>query len=164
LTLTPDTLLNHIQKLYRIETLIKTMPLEQRHAIRQEKSVPLLNQFKAWLDTSADNVLPESLLGKAIHYSINQWEKLIRYTEDGRLDIDNNRSERAIKPFVIGRKSWLFSQTANGAHASAILYSVIETAKANGLIPFDYLMHVLEKCVEPDCDPEELLPWKVNLG
>lgn len=159
-----DWALNHIQKLYRIETHIKSMTVEQRYAIRQEKSVPLLAQFKTWLDTSAASVLPESLLGKAVSYNLNQWDKFIRYCDDGRLDIDNNRSERAIKPFVIGRKAWLVCQTANGANASATLYSVIETAKVNGLVPFDYLMHVLEKCVDPGCSPENLLPWKVKLG
>ncbi|MBP7662773.1 MAG: transposase, partial [Shewanella sp.] len=87
-----------------------------------------------------------------------------RYLEDGRLSIDNNRAERAIKPFVIGRKNWLFANTAKGASASAMLYSMIETAKANGLTPFDYLMHCLEQLsLKPD-SLEHLLPWNVNLG
>jgi len=159
-----DWALNHIQKLYRIEKLIKDLPIEERYRIRQEKSVPLLNQFKTWLDDSAPNVLPESLLGKALNYALNQWDRAIRYCDDGRLDIDNNRSERAIKPFVMGRKAWLFSQTANGANASATLYSIIETAKANGLVPYDYLMHVMEQIMAGNTDPEQLLPWNVNLG
>jgi len=158
-----DWAVNHIQKLYRVEKLIKDMTVEQRYAVRQEKSKPLLDQFKTWLDKSAVQVTPDSGTGKAVKYALNQWEKLIRYTEDGRLNIDNNRSERIIKPFVIGRKNWLFSQTATGARASAVLYSVIETAKANGLIPFDYLMHVLEKSIEPDCKAESLMPWNVTL-
>ncbi|MFT5815234.1 MAG: transposase [Psychroserpens sp.] len=78
-------------------------------------------------------------------YCQNQWDKLNRYIEDGDLNIDNNRAERAVKPFVIGRKNWIFSNTANGAKASAMLYSIIETAKANGLTPFDYIAHRLEK-------------------
>jgi transposase len=98
-----DWALNHIQKLYRIEKLIKDLPIKERYRIRQEKSVPLLNQFKTWLHESAPNVLPESLLGKALSYALNQWASAIRYCDDGRLDIDNNRSERAIKPFVMGR-------------------------------------------------------------
>jgi len=126
--------------------------------------MPLLNQFKTWLDKSAPNVLPESLLGKALNYALNQWDKTIRYCDDGRLDIDNNRSERAIKPFVMGRKAWLFSQTANGANASATLYSIIETAKVNGLVPYDYLVHVMEKIMQGDTEPEQLLPWNVKLG
>ena len=158
-----DWAINHIQKLYRVETLIKDMTVEQRYAIRQEKSKPLLDQFKTWLDKSATQLAPDSGTGKAVKYTLNQWEKLIRYTEDGRLNLDNNRSERAVKPFVIGRKNWLFSQTAAGANASAVLYSVIQTAKANGLIPFDYLMHVLAKSIEPDCNAESLMPWNVTL-
>jgi len=106
--------------------------------------VALLKEFKQWLDKSAEQVPPKSAIGKAISYSLNQWNSLIVYVEDGHLAIDNNRAERAVKPFVIGRKNWMFSNTANGAHASAALYSLIETAKANGLIPFDYLMYCFE--------------------
>ena len=156
--------LNHIQKLYRIEEAIKTLPIEERYKIRQEKSVPLLIQFKTWLDKSAPHVLPESLLGKALNYALNQWEKAIRYCDDGRLDIDNNRSERAIKPFVMGRKAFLFSKTAKGANASATLYSIVQTAIANGLVPYDYLMHVMEKIMNGENDPEKLAPWNVTLS
>ena len=88
--------------------------------------------------------------------------KLIRYLENGQLNIDNNRAERAIKPFVIGRKNWLFSQTANGANASAALYSIIETAKANGLVPFEYLMTCLEELCQPEPDIDSLLPWNIK--
>ena len=109
----------------------------------------MLETFKGWLIKSEQQVLPKTKLGEAILYTLNQWDKLITYTDDGHLNIDNNRVERCIKSFVIGRKNWLFSQTANGAHASAILYSIIETAKDNGLIPFDYLMHVLEHISKP---------------
>ena len=88
----------------------------------------------------------------------------MRYTLDGRLSIDNNRAERAIKPFVTGRKAWLFSQTAKGAHASAILFSIVESAKANGLTPYDYISHLLEQLSQPDPDIEQLLPWNVELN
>jgi transposase len=159
-----DWALNHIQKLYRVEKQIRDKSVDERYRIRQAQSMPLLTQFKAWLDTSSLTVLPESLVGKAISYAINQWNKFIRYVEDGRIDIDNNRSERAIKPFVIGRKAWLVSQTANGANASAVLYSIIETAKACGIKPYDYLMHVMQKMMEGDVEPNELFPWSLNLG
>jgi transposase len=152
--------LNQIQKLYRIETRIKDKTAQDKQTIRQQQSKPLLAQFKAWLDKSANEIPPKTALGKAVTYSLNQWPKLIRYTEDGNLNIDNNRAERAIKPFVIGRKNWLFSHTAKGAKASATLYSVIETAKANGIIPFDYLMYLLELVSHPEYDVEQLLPWK----
>lgn len=96
-----------------------------------------------------------------LYHCLNQWNKLNTYTQDGHLSIDNNRAERAIKPFVIGRKNWLFSQTAKGAKASAILYSIIETAKANGLTPFDYMMHLLEQVSVQNTDIEPLLPWQL---
>jgi transposase len=127
------------------------------------KAKPLLNQFKAWLDKSALQVPPKSAVGKAISYSLGQWSKLERYIENGNLQIDNNRAERAIKPFVIGRKNWLFANTANGAQASAMLYSLIETAKANGLTPFDYLNYLLEELPTKSQDIEQLLPWNVDL-
>lgn len=159
-----DWALNHIQKLYRIEQQIKDKTLTERHQVRQEKSEPLLKQFETWLIKSEQQVLPKTKLGEAITYCLNQWEKLQRFTLDGRLNIDNNRAERAIKPFVIGRKAWLFSQTANGANASAVLYSIIETAKANDLLPFDYLMHLLTQLSKPEINIEQLLPWNVKLG
>lgn len=159
-----DWALNHIQKLYRIETQIKASAPEERQKIRQEKSIPLLKQFEAWLIKSEPQVLAKSKLGEAITYCINQWDKLNTYTQNGILNIDNNRAERAIKPFVIGRKNWLFSQTAKGAKASAILYSLIETAKANGLTPFDYVMHLLEHIAAQNNDTEQLLPWRSAKG
>jgi transposase len=121
-------------------------------------------QFKQWLDKSAQQVSMQSPLGQAIHYSLNQWAKLSRYVEDSRLNIDNNRAERAVKPFVIGRKNWLFNHNHRGAEASAILYSIIETAKANGLTPFDYIEHCLAQLSHPNCDLNNLLPWQVNLS
>jgi len=158
--------LNHIQKLYRIETKIKGNTTEEKHRIRQAEALPLLTQFKDWLDKSAQQVPPKTALGKALAYSLNQWPKLIRYIEDGNLSIDNNRAERAIKPFVIGRKNWLFSNTANGANASATLYSIIETAKANGLVPFDYLNKLLSEMpnLQPGDNIEHLLPWNMSLA
>lgn len=157
-----DMALSIIQKLYRIETSLKDKTEQEKYQVRQEKAKPLLAKFEQWL--SKANVVPKSALGKAIGYCQNQWYKLIYYCEDGNLNIDNNRAERAIKPFVIGRKNWLFANTANGAKASAMLYSMIETAKANGLIPFDYIAHCLEALSDKDCDIEQLLPWHVKLN
>ena len=158
-----DWAITHIRKLYRIESEIKEKASAEKQTQRQVKAKPLLDQFKAWLDKSALQVPPKSAVGKAIAYSLGQWSKLERYIEDGNLQIDNNRAERAIKPFVIGRKNWLFSNTANGAQASAMLYSLIETAKANGLTPFDYLHHLLEEMPRNPVDIEPLLPWNVDL-
>lgn len=159
-----DWALNHIQKLYRIETQIKDKTIDERYRIRQEESLPLLAQFKTWLIKSEQQVITNNDLSDAIQYCLNQWEKLVRYTLDGRLSIDNNRAERAIKPFVLGRKAWMFSQTAKGAQSSAVLYSIVESAKANGLTPYDYITHLLEQFSQPEPDIEKLLPWNVNLG
>jgi len=154
--------LSQIQKLYRLEIALKDKSADEKYRGRQEKAKPLLAQFYQWLEKA--NVPPKTALGKAIQYCKNQWHKLSRYIEDGNLNIDNNRAERAVKPFVIGRKNWLFSNTANGARASAMHYSLIETAKANGLIPFDYLKYCLEQLTNPKFDIESLLPWNVKLS
>jgi len=109
--------------------------------------------------------LPKGKLGEALAYLSKNWEKLTKYTEDGRLSIDNNPVENAIRPFAIGRKNWMFSNSQAGAKASAMLYSMIETAKANGLEPYAYLRTLFIKI--PTCqtveDFEQLLPWNVTL-
>lgn len=158
-----DWALNHIQKLYAIEKQLADKTPAQRYALRQEKSAPLLAQFKSWLDKSSHEVPPKSAIGAAIFYCLNQWNKLAAYVQDGHVQIDNNRAERAIKPFVIGRKNWLFSATNRGARASAILYSVIETAKANGLEPLEYIHTLLDELPRRKADDsvEDLMPWVV---
>lgn len=153
-----------IQKLYRIETQIKYLSVEDKLRIRQAQAVPLLNEIKAWADVSLTQVPPKSLTGKALAYLGNHWASLTVYCEDGRLDIDNNGVERAIRPFVIGRNNWLFSDTVRGAKASANLYSLVETAKLNGLEPYRYLHHVFKELprVQALEDIERLLPWNVD--
>jgi transposase len=158
-----DIAIKKIAKLYGIEKNIKALPANEKYRIRQEKSLPLLNELKEWLDKSIRQVLPKSLIAIAIQYTLNQWEKLRGYIESGDINIDNNRAERAVKPFVIGRKNWMFCNTASGANASAILYSLIETAKANGLTPFNYLMFLLEELPKQPDDLEYLMPWNVKL-
>ena len=103
-------------------------------------------------------MLPKTKLGGVIQYCLNQWGN----TLDGQLSIDNNRAQRAIKPFVIGRKNWLFSQTATGANASAVIYNIIETAKANDLNVFECVMTCLDELrkPDPDVDIEQMLPWQ----
>jgi len=154
----------YIQKLYRIETRIKHLEAEERYRQRQLHAVPLLNDIRDWLDQSLPQVPPTSLTGKALYYLDNQWDKLIRYCEDGRLEIDNNATERAIRPFVIGRRNWLFSDTVKGAKASANLYSLIETAKAHDLEPYRYLQHIFKELPKAQSldDIEQLLPWHVD--
>jgi transposase len=158
--------INHIKKLYAIETRARQEnTIEDAFKIRQDNAPEILANYKGWLEKSAQQVPPKSLLGKAIQYNLNQWDKLTVYLTDGRINIDNNRAERAIKPFVIGRKNWLFANTGNGARSSAMLYSMIETAKANGLIPYEYLVtlfEVLPTRKEED-DLDDLLPWNIKL-
>ncbi len=102
----------------------------------------MLDGFRAWLDAHLALVPPRSALGKAMHYAHHQWPKLTVYIKDGRLPIDNNLTENAIRPFVVGRKNFLFCDTVTGAHASANLYSLVETAKANGIEPYAYLRSI----------------------
>ena len=159
-----DWAVNHLQKLYALESKAKTFTSEERYALRQKEAVPLLKQFKDWLDASVLTVTPKSALGAALRYCMNQWNKLNQYVKDGDLNIDNNRAERAIKPFVIGRKNWMFSNTSRGATASAELYSIIETAKANGIEPLKYFQRLLEELPKrKDGDSmEDLMPWNIK--
>jgi transposase len=160
------TALKYISKLYKIEKQARENKLtpEALKKERQEKALPILLEFKKWLDSRIELVPPKSLLGKAISYTLNQWHRLIRYVEDGRIPIDNNLAENAIRPFVIGRKNWLFSSTPEGARASATLYSLIETAKANNLEPYWYLRYLFENM--PDAMTAEefkaLLPMYID--
>jgi transposase len=127
--------------------------------------MPILAEFKGWLDRRVDQVPPQSLLGKAMHYALGQWERLVRYTENGILTPDNNRAENAIRPIVVGRKNWLFSDTQRESHASAALYSLIETAKANKIEPYWYLRYLFEKNPRAGADPENvktLLPQNLD--
>jgi transposase len=160
--------LDFCNQLFAIERELKDNTAEERKTARQEHSRPVLDAYLAWLQQQKKRALPKSLLGKAIQYSLNQWEKLTAFVKDGRLEIDNNRSERSIKPFVIGRKNWLFANTPRGAKSSAIIYSVIETAKENQLNPFQYLMYLFNQMPQlPDPkDPEaldKLLPWSKSI-
>lgn len=156
-----------ISQLYEIEKGIKDLPSEKRHKIRLEKSKPILDDFWTWLNEKALTVIPKSKTGKAVNYTINQWHKLINYLKDGRLEIDNNRAERSIKPFVVGRKAWLFSNTPKGAVSSALIYSIVETAKGNNVIPFDYLSYLFDQLPNIDVNDikqlDQLLPWNVKL-
>lgn len=154
-----DVVLNLIGKLYGIELAIKDKSVQEKYRARQHKSKPIVDELHHWLIKHQDKIPPKTPLGKAINYAINQFEKFRCYLEDGRLSIDNNRTERAIKPFVIGRKNWLFSNTCKGAHASAILYSLVETAKANDLVVYDYIATCLQQLAE---HLELLLPWNIK--
>ena len=160
-----DVALGHIRELYAIERKIADRSPQERYRARQALSVPKLEAFKAWLTKNQSRVLTGSLTRKAIDYAINQWEFLTGYCDDGHLHISNALAENAIRPFAVGRKAWLFADTTRGAHASATMYSLIETAKANDLEPRSYLLHVLERIGAADTveQLEVLLPWNTDL-
>ena len=141
-----------IEKIFKSE---EKKSLDEIKEIRKTKGKELFNDFLEFCEKS--DALPKSLTGKAVSYVINQKENLKRYLEDERLELTNNRAERAVKPFVIGRKNWLFSNTTQGADSSARIYSMIETAKMNNLNVYSYLVWLFENI--HILNLEQLLPW-----
>ena len=161
-----DVALSYIRKLYKIESEAEEANIsgDELYALRQNKALPVIEEFKKWLDKRVQYTPPQGLLGKAIGYTLKRWDPLVRYLQDGRLRPDNNLAENAIRPFVVGRKNWLFSGHPRGAEASAAIYSLIETAKANGLEPYNYLRHLLENLPSANTDQEykALLPQYID--
>lgn len=155
------------QKLYAIEKTARDGDFtpEQRFELRLQKASPILDEMKEWLEQSLRHAVPQSKLGNALVYMHQRWKELTNYLLDGRLEIDNNGVENQIRPFAIGRKNWLFSGSPKGAHASALFYSLIATATANGLNPFDYLKYLFENIRQ--CKTEEqffnLLPFNIKI-
>ena len=161
-----DMALSYIGKLYKLEKEAKAKSLSptEVYRLRQTEAKPILDDMHRWLTRKSVQTPPKGLLGKAVSYALKQWDRLVGYLEDGRLAPDNNSAENAIRPFVVGRKNWLFSGTPEGAEASALLYSLIETAKANRLEPYAYLRHIFEKLPAASSlkDFETLLPWNMT--
>ena len=159
-----DEAVSLIGKLYRIEREHKEATPEVRYLARQSSSAPVLAELHAWMLKQTPLVIPKSALGTALAYMGNLWPQLTRYTERGDLPIDNNRCENAIRPFVIGRKAWLFSDTPAGARSSAVIYSLVQTCKANGLEPYTWLRRVLRDLpAAKSADAvEALLPWNLR--
>jgi len=156
-------MLELIAQLYGIEKQIredKYKP-DKIKTIRLEQSIPILNDIREFLDQTLHSTTPSGLMGKALGYLHNQWPHLTGYTKNGNYPIDNNAAENAIRPFVIGRKNWLFANSTKGAKASANLYSIIETAKAHGLNPEKYLTYIYRQLPNADTVDkiEKLLPW-----
>ncbi len=134
-----------VTRLYEVEREAKGAPPERRLVLRRERSLPILAEFRAWLETVEAKVLPKSPLGQAIGYVLPRWEGLARYCEDGRLSIDNNLSERALRPCAIGRKNWISLGSDRGGRTAAVLFSVMASCKANQVEPFAYLRDVLSR-------------------
>jgi len=142
----------------------KALTPEQRYNFRQDKSKPIMKELYAWLDKVYPTVLPQSPLGKAVAYALNHRIEFHRFLEDGRLEIDNNHTERMIKPLVIARKNFMFCDSTNGANAVSMHLGLIQTAKAHGLDPYEYYVTLLTNI--PYCqnveDYESLLPWNIK--
>ncbi|MVX67481.1 transposase, partial [Clostridium chromiireducens] len=138
-----------------------------RHTIRLKRSAPIIKKFQEYVDNEIVDALPKSPLGKALAYAQKLLPYMRTFLTNGCLEIDNNAAERAIKPFVIGRKNWMFSKTAKGAESSALLYSVIETAKANGLASEKYLVYLFEMLANSEIKERDMLekcmPWSENI-
>lgn len=151
------------RKLYAIEDRAREFSPEERHALRQAESKPILEELKSWLEEKQGQVLPKSPIGQAIGYALSQWERLQVYLSDGRLSIDNNAAERAMRPVAVGRKNWLFAGSDRGGEALAVVASLVESAKRAGVDPQAYLTDVLTR-LPGMChkDVGQLLPdrWK----
>lgn len=160
------TAMRYFKELYKIEREAKDkkMTPDQRYSLRQEKSKPLMQEFKKWLDEMYPTTLPQSSLGKAMNYCIKLWPGLTRFLDDGCLEIDNNLTEQEIKPFVIARKNFLFASSVDGANALCMHMSLIRTAKLHGHDPYHYYVKLLKNI--PHCktveDYEKLLPWNIK--
>ena len=175
---TAKTALKMIKDLYKVERQCRELyrytggrDKEKEHrrekailAFRKKYCEPIVKAFEKWLDTTVPKAVPNSDIGKALQYALNQWPKLTTFLNHALAPLDNNRAEGAIRPFVIGRRNWMFCDTQKGAAASAHLYSLVETAKANGLEPHAYLTEVYEKLPLATSleDIEALLPWNVS--
>lgn len=162
--------LDYVGKLYDIERKLREREVrptaDKWHEARQQYSAPIMTEFKAWLDDLAPKLPPQIGMAKAVHYALGQWTKLCVFLTDPMVPLDNNRCENAIRPFVLGRKNWLFCDTTAGANASACLYSLVETARANRVEPYAYLIHLFTHLpAATTLDQfEALLPWNVKLG
>lgn len=157
--------LQRIAVLYAIEREVRGQPPDQRKAARQSRASPLLEQLHAWLNQTLTQVSKKSALGGAILYALNRWQALVRYCDDGRIEIDNNAAERALRAVALGRKNYLFVGSDAGGERAAAIYSLVGSAKLNELNPQAYLTHVLERIADhPINRVEELLPWNVSLN
>ena len=152
--------LNRIGALYAIEEEARGLPPDVRRTIRQSRAGPLLDELKAWMEASLRRVSGKSDLAGAIRYALTRWAQLTRYRDDGRLEIDNNAAERAIRAIALGRKNWLFAGSDDGGERAAAIYTLTETAKLNRIDPAAWLSDVLARlATHPAKRLAELLPW-----
>ena len=153
-----------IRELFKIEKGLRDLTPEERKAQRLEKEKPVLDAYWKWVESSRDKVLPKSKISQALNNSLTNKEQLETYLQDGRCAISNNIAENSIRPFTVGRKNWLFSASPKGAEASACVYSIIETCKANNIDPEKYLIYILtgmpnEERLKGEAVLEKYMPW-----
>lgn len=161
-----QTAVNKIALISRIDNKFNEMTPAERKEARLKHLKPALEDFFAWAEAESEISLPKTRYGLALEYALKQKNKVMRVLEDGRLELDNNLAERTIKPFVIGRKNWLFSQSPQGANASCLIYSIVETAKLNNLIPYEYIKYLLEQMPGlklTDENLQRLMPWSKDI-
>ncbi len=158
--------IDKISLISRIDNKFNEMLPAERKEARIKHLKPVLEDFFSWVKAESEISLPKSKYGLALEYALKQKDKAMRVLEDGRLELDNNLAERTVKPFVIGRKNWLFSQSPQGANASCVIYSIVETAKLNNLIPYEYIKYLLEQMPGLKLNDENiqsLMPWSKQL-
>jgi transposase len=157
--------IKHIRKLYLLEDELRSQNLKENDFLRERKAraEPILEAFKSWLLKRSEEVPPSLLLGKAIEYTLKQWDKMVSYLESPYLTPDNNACENAIRSFVLGRKNWLFCKSPEGAESSCGIYTLIETARQNDIVPINYLTALFEKAplAVSSEDLQNLLPWNI---
>lgn len=154
--------LQRIAQLYAVETPIRGCPPNERVSVRQASSRALMEELHAWLQDALAQVSAKSALAKAIGYAVTRWTALTRYLDDGRIEMDNNAAERAIRGIALGRKNWLFAGSHAGGERAAAVYSLIETAKLGGVNPQAYLTEVIKRIAQhPVNRVDELLPWNL---
>jgi hypothetical protein len=159
---TTQKALDYIGELYGIEASIRGKPPAERLRVRQEKAKPLLETYGAWLRAKLQTLSTKSDTARAINYSLNQWDALMRYCDDGAVEIDNNLAENALRCVSLGRKNFMFAGSDSGGERAAAMYSLIQTCRLNDIDPRAYLCHVLT-CIadHPINRVDELLPWRV---
>ena len=161
--------LAYIQKIYFLENRLREQNLDDEEFIseRKKKILPILNELHDWLVKIQPTVIPELKFGKAINYALKSWEHILNYIECPEIYLDNSIAERSIKPFVLGRKNWLFAGSEDGARSSCLLFSLIECAKIHNINPEDYLRCIFEQAANTDSwyedDCKNLLPWNIKI-
>jgi hypothetical protein len=157
--------MRRIGLLYAIEREIRGQSPAMRRAARRERAAPILEDLRLWLEATLLQLSAKSALARAINYSLVRWAALTRFCEDGRIEIDNNTAERAIRPLVLGRRNYLFAGSDGGGESAASIYTLIGTARLNNVEPYAYLRAVLERIADhPINRIDELLPWRMELG